>query len=308
MRSSASRLRCTIVIAQANWNDGGKVAIRRGVDAVDDDSREAQVARERLHVDLVARPGDGARPERERIGFVSRARHPLVIAPQRGHVREEEVRHQDGLRGAEVRERGHERVAGRGRLVHQSGDHAGDPALQQRNVTHQVEPQIERHLLVARPARMQPPAGIANPFDEHALHEAVNVLVVAVDEGRIRTAALANLLERLFDLIGLGVRQHAGASEGARPGDAAGYILVKEAAVEAKRRAELEGVGIRRPVESSRPECCHRIATAEWTSASSSSGAPPADACSYSANGDRRPTMPQPPLNSFMRMTPVTRS
>jgi hypothetical protein len=60
-------------------------------------------------------------------------------------------------------------------------------------VAHQIQAQIERDLLVARPARMEPPAGVANPLDEHALHETVDVFVVAVDERRIGSAALADL-------------------------------------------------------------------------------------------------------------------
>ena len=84
-------------MAQANWNDAAKSRSADGVDAVGDDAGEAEIAGEQRHVDRVARPGDGAGPERERIGFGPGAREPLVIAPQCRHMREEEVRDEHRL-------------------------------------------------------------------------------------------------------------------------------------------------------------------------------------------------------------------
>ena len=52
-----------------------------------------------------------------------------------------------------------------------------DATLEQRNPAAQVKPQIERDLFVARAARVQTAAGIAQPFDEQPLDEAVDVLV-----------------------------------------------------------------------------------------------------------------------------------
>ena len=68
------------------------------------------------------------------------------------------MRDQHRLRRAEVRERRHQRVAGRCRLRGQRGDDARDGALQQRDAAAQVQPQVERHLLVARSAGVQPAA------------------------------------------------------------------------------------------------------------------------------------------------------
>ena len=131
-------------------------------------------------------------------------REPREVAPQRRRVREEEVRDQHRLRRAEVRERRHQRVAGRRGLRRQRVDDAGDRALQQRNAAPQIEPQIERHLLVARSAGVQPPAGVAEPLDEQPLDEAVHVLVVA----RRRTpgsdrACVEHRRQRRLDLAGL---------------------------------------------------------------------------------------------------------
>ena len=97
------------------------------------------------------------------------------------------MRDEHRLRRTEVRERRHQRVARRRGLRRQRVDDAGDRALEQRNAPPQVEPQIERHLLVARPAGVQTPAGVAEPLDEQPLDEAVHVLVGAGDERRIAT-------------------------------------------------------------------------------------------------------------------------
>ena len=98
------------------------------------------------------------------------------------------MRDEHRLRRPEMRERRHQRVAGRRRLRRQRVDDARDRALQQRNAPPQIEPQVERHLLVARSAGVQPPAGVAEALDEQPLDEAVDVFVGAVDEGRDRPA------------------------------------------------------------------------------------------------------------------------
>ena len=81
--------------------------------------------------------------------------------------------------------------------------HGRDAALQQRDAPPQIEPQIERDLLVARPAGVQAPPGVAEPLDQQPLDEAVDVLVGAADERRIRSAALEDVGERRFDLRAL---------------------------------------------------------------------------------------------------------
>ena len=157
-----------------------EIAVARRVDAVEHDARETETRGEGVHVDRVARAGNGAGTERQLVGFGEHRREPAMIAAQRGGVREEEVRGQHRLRAAQVRVRRHQRI-GRGLgLVGEHGRRAprcaaldlGNPALQ-------VEPEIDRDLLVARPAGVQAAAGVANPRHELAFDERVHVLVVA---------------------------------------------------------------------------------------------------------------------------------
>ncbi len=69
----------------------------------------------------------------------------------------------------------------------------------------EIEPEIQRHLLVARAARMQPLAQIANALDELPLDERVHIFVWTVDERGLAPAPFENVLERGRNLFRLGV-------------------------------------------------------------------------------------------------------
>ena len=118
-----------------------------------------------------------------------------MVAPQRRRVRQEEVRDEHRLRAAQVRVRRHQRGAGRLGLIGAGRDERRDRLLQHRNPPPQVQPQVERDLLVARAAGVQTPAGVADPFDQLALDEAVHVFVGARHECRIAAAFLQDRLQ-----------------------------------------------------------------------------------------------------------------
>ena len=96
---------------------GDEIPVTRRVDAVRDDAREPQRRGEPGGVDRVAGAGNGARPERKLVDFRQDSVEAIVIAAERGRVREEIVRGEHGLRAAQVRVRRHQRVAGVGRSV-----------------------------------------------------------------------------------------------------------------------------------------------------------------------------------------------
>ena len=231
-------------------------------------------------------------------------REPREVAAQRRDVREEEMRDQHRLRRPEVRERRHQRVAGRcapGRRARRST--ARDRALQQRNAAAQVEPQIERHLLVARSAGVQPAAGVADPLDQLALDEAVHVLVVARRRTPDRRAPASRIVgQRRLDLLARRRRVSTPAScERPRPREAAGDVVFEQPAIEAERGAEVEGRGVGRRVEAAGPEISHQSSVVSRQSL----------ALAF-ASGDRlarrrdraRRRRAQAPSNSFRRTTP----
>ena len=167
---------------------------------------------ERLHVDRVAGAGDRARAERQRVGLLARRLQPRVIAAQRRGVAQQEVRDEHRHRAAHVRVRRHQRIAGLLGLIGERGDERAQLLLQQRNAAAQIQPQIDRHLLVARAAGVQPAAGIADARDELALDEPMHVLVVAVDPRRIAPALLENRGQPVANAPGRPRRQHAAAT------------------------------------------------------------------------------------------------
>jgi len=118
----------------------------------------------------------------ERLGDAGRRLQPRMIAPQRRGVGQEKMRDEHRLRRPEVRERRHQGVPRRRRLRRERGDDASDAALQERQASQQVEPQIHRHLLVARAPGVQAAPCVTKTLDEQPLDEAVDVLVRSVHE------------------------------------------------------------------------------------------------------------------------------
>ena len=206
-------------------------------------------------VDGVARARDRAAAQRERVGFVGRRRQPGVVAPQRGRVRQEEVRDQHGLGAAQVRIRRHQRVAGRLGPIGAGGDERGHRALQQRNPASAdtaadratparcatgrcaaggrrrrcARPAAARRSC-ARPRRARPRTpGRAAP----ARGSRCSAPSIAATSSLDSTPALP---ERLG------------------PGQAAGHVVLEERPIEAERDAEVERGGIGSRVEAARPQ------------------------------------------------------
>ena len=100
-----------------------------------------------------------------------------VIAPERRGVRQQEVRDEDGLRAPQMGVRRHDRAAALLSLIRQHRHECGNRMLRERNAPLQVEPQIERDLLVSGTTGVQAPPGLANAEDELALDERMDVFV-----------------------------------------------------------------------------------------------------------------------------------
>jgi hypothetical protein len=163
-----------------------------------------------------------------------------VVALQRRRVAQKEVGDQDGHGAPHVRVGGHERVAGTFSLIGKRGNRRSELLLQAWNPAPQVKSHVHRHLLVARPARVQPPPGIADPRHELALDKAVHVLVWAVHPGRITPPLLEDFGQPLNDLARVFAIDGSSAVKRARPRQAPRHVVFEEAAVEGKRDAKVE--------------------------------------------------------------------
>ena len=92
----------------------------------------------------------------------------------------------------------------RGCTVRQCGDQRDDLALQDRKPAAQVQAKVQRDLLVARAAGVEPAPDVPETIDELPLDERVHVLVGPRDEPRVVPPGPANLDQRVAN--GAGVR------------------------------------------------------------------------------------------------------
>ena len=98
-------------------------------------------------------------------------------------MREEEVGDEHGLGATKMRVRGHHRTTRSRGLVGQRAYQRREGLLKARYTASQIEPQIEGHLLVARPSGMKTASGVSDSLHQLSLDEAVHVLVGPGDKG-----------------------------------------------------------------------------------------------------------------------------
>ena len=147
-----------------------------------------------------------------------------------------------------MRERRHQRVAGRRRLRRQRLDdarrrRAAAAGMRRRRYSRRS---TDTCSLRERPVCSRRPAS-PEPLDEQPLDEAVHVFVGAVDKRRVGAAALEDLGERRLDLRASSRGEHAGARQRPRPREAARHVVFEQTPIEAERRAELEAPPRRAP-------------------------------------------------------------
>ena len=131
---------------------------------------------------------------------------PLDVAPECGGVREPHMCDQHRLGPTQVRVRGHDGLARRLRLVRECLDEPSQRQPNRGNASHQVQPDIDRHLFVSRTAGVQT-APAADALDI-ALDEAVDVPVGGRGQRWIGATA-CRIAARLSTIDRLGGGEHA---------------------------------------------------------------------------------------------------
>src|SRR5262245_41069810 len=158
------------------------------------------------------------------------------------------------LRAPQMRIRGHQRLANAFRLIGECRNQLDEPLLKQRYPATQVETQVERYLLVARPPGMEPPARVANTLDQFPFDEAVDVLVFAGTKRRSGAPFFKNRFHTSSDGGSILFRQHAACAKRLRPREAARDVVFKQRPIETERNAEVEGSRIGLCIETTGPE------------------------------------------------------
>ncbi len=228
-----------------------------------------------------------------------------MVAPQRRDVREKEVRDEHRLRRPEVRERRHQRVAGRAACSASASTTRRPPAAAAESAA-AGKPQIERHLLVARSAGVQPAAGIAEPLDEQPLDEAVDVLVGAVDERRVGAARVEDRVSAASICVAPRRRRARRPSRARAPTRGCPSRRLRTGGDRSGTRRRTRTPRRRARVEASGPERSHRVVQSRIISATAADARQRLSARAVCLRAHDR--FDRRPLKSLRRTTPVTRS
>ena len=178
-----------------------------------------------------------------------------MVAPQRGGVRQEEVRDEHRLRAAQVRVGRHQRRRRPARPGRRTPPPARTTAccssgMRRRRYSRRSS---ETCSLRERPVCRRRPASPMRSTSCRSTKLCTSSSGPATQAG-LRRPSSRIACERGDDRARVLGRQHAGGAERLGPRDAAGHVVFEERAIEAERDAEVERGGIGSGVEAAGPE------------------------------------------------------
>lgn len=230
-----------------------EVAIRNGIHAVDAEALEAELFGYDLAHQWQGRARERTRAQRHVVSRGISVPKSLGVAQQRLRVREQVVSDCDRLRALKVGISGHRPGGVLARLGGQGIDSSAYGADHLARSGPAVEAEVERHLVVARPTRVQGGARRRDlgqsPFDD-----GVDVLV-RVEEYELSGIELAfDAAQTSLDGGQLRRRQEPGGCKPARMGDAPGDVVWIQLEVNLERRREAIELGQQPATEATTPE------------------------------------------------------
>jgi hypothetical protein len=101
---------------------------------------------------------------------------------------------------------------------------------------------------------MKATPGVAEPFDEQPLDEAMHVFVGTVHERRVRAPAFEDVGQGGGNVGAFLGREDSRGRQGASPRHTADDVVLEQPAIEGERRAPFEGGRVGSGVEAARPE------------------------------------------------------
>jgi len=238
------------------------VSVGDGVERICGEPRKAELGGDGFAVEGESASGKGACAERHEVEAADRTGKPFVIADQHPAPGAQVVRKGDGLGALEVGVAGHEGAGMLSRNSREGFEEANDRGQQFGHAPLEVEPLVERDLVIAAPSGMHLAARIPEPVGEDAFDERMDVLGAGIDLERSRFELCCDLFKFRHNGRGLGRRNDAGRAEHARMGDAAGDVVEGHAGIDIDRCFKGDGRGIRSFCEASVPQrgfsICHR--------------------------------------------------
>ena len=237
--SSEKRERCIIRIEAGGHELQRKIAVRDRVEGVAADLGEVEELRYVLTVDGEGRSGQGACAERHDIRPPEAVLHPPLVALAHFHVCEHVMGKKDRLGGLQMGVPRHDNPEVLLRLEDQRVDQQVEVSADLDQFVPEVEPDVERNLIVARTTRME-----AFPsFPDSSGKSCLDVHVDILERDREVELPLLDLTKDFLQpadyFLHIRQRNDLLPSEHTGMGNRAPYILVIEALVELDRSGEL---------------------------------------------------------------------
>ena len=202
---------------------------------------EAEIAGQRRAVDREGGAGERAGAQRQHVGAGGAGGEPLAVALQHEDVGQQMVGQHDGLRALHVGVAGHGRVHGLGGARHQRPLHGPEHLAGARGHLLEVEPLVERDLVVARAPGVQLAADLAHQLEEPALDVHVDVLELGPEGERAALQLTPHRVQAGDDPIALGIGEQAGPRQRAGPRHAAHDVVRPQPLIERQRAGEARG-------------------------------------------------------------------
>ena len=155
-----------------------KVAIRHGVERIAAYAIEAELARDALAIDRIARSGERRTAQRQYVDALSAIQKSIGVARQHRLICHQVMAESDRLRDLKVGESRHDRRGVRLREIEQAQTQLGDAGYDVVDGSAHVHTQISRDLVVSRPRRVQTLAGVADDRNEPLFDVEMNVLEI----------------------------------------------------------------------------------------------------------------------------------
>ena len=194
----------------------GEVAVGNGIERIAAYVVETQRPGHAFAIDREGGAGQRRRAQRQAVDALAAVGHAFCIAAEHFDIGQHVVAEGDRLRHLHVREAGQDGVDMAFGQVEQGEAKGAQEAHDVVDGTAHVEADIGRHLIVARAARMQPLAGVADDFGQALFDVQVHVFQVEQPFELAGRHFVADLLHAALDFRVVGgsddalVREHLG--------------------------------------------------------------------------------------------------
>ena len=231
-----------------------EVPVGHAVQAVGGDTVHSQRFGDGAAVGGVGGAGERAASQRRHVHPFDGVRDAAQVAQQHHRVRHQLVTERDRLGALQMRIARHDGGAVRFGLRQQRVNQRADFAGERGRFVPQVEPDVERDLVVAAAGGVQPFADVADAARQFGLHEHMNVLRFGIDLQRAGFQVAQDGVQRVDDPVGVGLGDDVLHAEHGGVRHRAADVLPEHPAVEVDGRIEVVGQTVER---FGKPACPH---------------------------------------------------